>query len=191
MMRNKSFLLVLAVLTLVLAALACNLPGTADSGPAATPIPVTTEAVQAMVTEVIQAATQAAAGGPITLTFTEQQLTSAAALELQNQDQYDVRNIQVRLRDGLVTITGDVNQSGFNLPLKVSMRVTPDANGRVQADVVEANIGPLPLPEAMVSELEQEFNQTLQSELAAAGQNVVVDSISIADGTMVIQAHSQ
>jgi uncharacterized protein YpmS len=189
MMRKKVSLL-FAILALVLAALACNLPGATSQEPAATPIPVSTEAVQAMVTEVAQAATQAAAGGPITLTFTEQQLTSAAALELQNQNDYNVSNIQVRLRDGLVTITGDVSQSGFNLPLKVSMRVTPDASGRVQAEVVEASIGPLPLPESMVTELENQFNQTLQNELANAGNNVVVDSITIADGTMVIQAHS-
>lgn len=189
--HNRKILMVFAILSLVAAGLACNLPGVGSSEPTPTPIPVSTEAVQAMVTEVVMAATQAAAGGPVTLEFTEQQLTSAAALEMENQSEYDVRNIQVRLRNGLIIITGEISQSGFDLPLEVSMRVTPNAQGKPEADVVEASVGPLPLPDNMTTEIEQQFNTMIQAELAATGQNIIVDSITIADGKMTIQAHSQ
>jgi hypothetical protein len=101
-----------------------------------------------------------------------------------------VRNIQVRLRNGLIIITGEVSQSGFDLPMEVSMRVTPNAQGQPEAEVVEASVGPLPLPDAMTSEIEQQFNTMIQAELAGTGKAIVVDSITIADGTMTIQAHT-
>lgn len=187
---RRTFLLVSAILTLILSALACNLP-TGGSKTAPTEIPVSTEAVVQMATQVVAAATQAATGGPIVLEFTEQQLTSAAALELQNQNDYQVQNIQVRLRDGLMTITGDVEQSGFNLPLQIVMRVNPDSRGVPQADVVEASVGPLPIPESMTAQIESSFNQMIQAELSGSGKNIFVDSITIADGKMTILAHTQ
>jgi len=190
MSRKNTVLLVLAILALAGAAIACNLPG-GRSEPTPTPIPVSTQAVEEMATQVVAAATQAATGGPITLVFTEQQLTSAAVLELQNQNEYDVRNIQVGLRGGLIHITGEVSQSGFDLPLSVSMRVTPNAQGKPEAEVVEATVGPLPLPDALTSELEQQFNDTMNAELNANGRDIIVDSITITDGKMTIQAHTQ
>jgi len=188
--RKNQLLLVLVILSLAAAAVACNLPG-GQSEPTPTPIPVSTQAVDDMATQVVAAATQVAAGGPITLEFTEQQLTSAAALELQNQSDYDVRDIQVGLRDGLIHISGQVNQSGFDLPLKVSMRVTPNAQGRLEAEIVDATIGPLPLPDALTSELTQQFNRVMRAELNSNGRDIIVDNISIADGKMTILAHAQ
>ena len=52
-------------------------------------------------------------------------------------------------------------------------------------------IGSRPLPDALVSQLEQRFNEMLRSELDANGNNIVVDSITIADGKMTVQAHTQ
>jgi uncharacterized protein YpmS len=127
----------------------------------------------------------------VTLEFTEQQLTSAAALELQSQNEYDVRNIQVGLRDGLIHITGQVSRSGFDLPLKVSMRVTPNAQGQPVAEVVEATVGPLPLPDSLTGQLTERFNEIMRAELNTNGRAILVDSITIADGKMTIQAHTQ
>jgi uncharacterized protein YpmS len=188
-LKNK-LLLVLAILSLAAAALACNLPG-GQAEPTPTPIPISTQAVGDMATQVVAAATQIAAGGPVTLEFTEQQLTSAAALELQSQNEYDVRNIQVGLRDGLIHITGQVSRSGFDLPLKVSMRVTPNAQGQPVAEVVEATVGPLPLPDSLTGQLTERFNEIMRAELNTNGRAILVDSITIADGKMTIQAHTQ
>lgn len=186
--QNNQLLLVLAILSLIIASLACNFRGSVSTPPP-TPIPVSTQAVQEMATEVVSAATQVAAGQPVTLEFTEQELTSAATLEMQKQNDYQVQNIQVRLRNGMIQITGDVSQSGLNLPLAISLKVTPDANGVPKATVVNAKVGPLPLPQNMTSEIEKNFNDTIESQLAAAGNNLRVDSITIADGKMTIQAH--
>lgn len=191
MRHRHPILLVFTILSLIAASLACNLPTGGSRVAAPTEIPVSTEAVVQIATQVVAAATQVASGGPITLEFTEQQLTSAAALELQNQNDYQVEKIQVRLRDGLMTITGGIVQSGFNLPLQIVMRVNPNSQGIPQADVVEASIGPLPIPDSLSSEIESSFNQMIQAELAASGKNIVVDSITIADGKMTISAHTR
>ena len=82
----------------VLISLACNLPGQVATSQEQKPIPVTTEAVAQAQQQVEQAATQIANNQPITVEFTEEQLTSIAVYSLQSEDNPPLQDPQIRLR---------------------------------------------------------------------------------------------
>jgi hypothetical protein len=189
---KRTLLLVSAILALVISILACNLPGRQNQ---ATPesIPVSSQAVEDLATQIAGAAATAVSGGPIVLEMTEQQLTSAAALELQSQGETRVQDVEVRLREGQIIITGRANQDGFSLPFSATLRLTANAQGLPQTEIVKATIGPLPLPESMTSELTSRFNQMVLAEISSNGNgsSVLIDSITITDGKITIVAHTR
>lgn len=182
---------VLLILSLLLAAmLACNLPSS-SSEPSPTAIPVSTQAVADLATQVVQAASTAQAGGPIVLEMTEAQLTSAAAMELQAQGEESIQNIQVRLRNGQMIVEGTTKQGGFDLPVSIALQPTVDAQGVPKSQVVEASVGPFNLPDSVVNEISARFDQLLTEQLGATSQAIAVDSITIADGKMTVLAHQR
>jgi len=191
LLSKRNVLLVLGILALLVAGLACNLPLRGRSEPTATPIPVTGASVEELATQVASAAATAASGGPIVLEFTEEQLTSAAALELQNAGETGVSGVQVYLRDGVIKITGTASQNGFDLPLTITLRVTADAQGLPHSEVVEAKVGPLSLPQSMIDQFTTSFDQLLTARFSEEAGAVAIDSINIADGKMTIVAHKR
>jgi uncharacterized protein YpmS len=183
--RLRMFLILSLLLTAILA---CKLPGT-TSAPAPTPIPVSTQAVEELATQVVQAASTAQAGGPIILEMTEAQLTSAAALQLQAQGEQSIQNVQVRLQNAQMIISGTTKQGGLDLPVTLVLQPTVDAQGVPKSKVVDAKVGPMSLPESVVNEISSRFDQLLIQQLGATSQAIAVDNITIADGKMTVTAH--
>ena len=89
--------IVLAFLALGLATLACSIFVGGPDYPA-TPIPVSTKAVQSLQTQVQQSVATGTATGTITLNITEEQLTSYLTYYLQSQPNPLVTDPQVQLR---------------------------------------------------------------------------------------------
>ena len=185
--NKRSFLLVLTIVVLVTASLACNLPLRGRKTP--TPIPVNPASVEELATQVAAAASAAVSGDSIVLEFTEEQLTSAAALELQSQGETRLSNLQVFLRDGMIRITGTANQDGFDLPLTITLKATADSQGLPHSEIVEAKVGPLSLPQSIMDQFTAGFDQLLTARFAQEAGDVVIDSITIEDGKMTIVAH--
>jgi uncharacterized protein YpmS len=187
MKLQPKFAILIAITMLVFVSLSCNLPGSRKA-PKPTPIPVSTESVQELEDEIESAIATAQSGGPIELTFTEQQLTSLAATELQSQQDLGIQDVQVHLRNGQIQITGTVEQSGFDLPFNVALTVAVDAQGVPHTSIVDASVGPLPLPHSMQDQLTAQLDQVIASQYA---NNVIVESITIYDGYMTIRGHTQ
>jgi uncharacterized protein YpmS len=187
--KKRSFYLFLALAALILASLACSLPG--GGRPEGTPIPVTTESVEQLRENLEQAAKQAADTGEVDVVIDEPQMTSLVAFELEKQQDFNMTNPQVLLRDGQVQIYADFQQSGVVVPLAIKLNVSTDGQGNPRYDVVEATAGPLPLPDSIVAQLEAQLDAAIASRLSNNGQPLYVDSITVADGTMNIQAHTR
>ncbi len=181
----------LVVLTLLVAGLACNLPLLGRSEPTPTPIPVTGASVEELATQVASAAATAASGGPIVLEFTEEQLTTAAALELQKVWRNRGKRCKVSLRDGQIKITGTASQNGFDLPLTVALQVSVSPQGLPQSEVVEARVGPLSVPQSMIDQFTTGFDQLLNERFSQEAGDISINSITIADGKMTIVAHKR
>lgn len=188
--QRKFSCLLMIIAVLLAAMLACNLPGR-STAPQDTPIPVSSEAVVQLETQVVQAVATVQAGGPIVLEMTEQQLTSAATLELQDQDEQQFRNMQIRLRDGLVIISGTTTQSGFDLPVSVKVRLSVTDDGRPKSVIEEATVGPFDLPDSIVSKISTQVEQELFLQMGGSFDTMAIDSIVIADGKITVTAHQR
>jgi len=172
---------------LLLATLSCNLVNLARFGSTETPqVPVSSQSVDQLVTNLEDARATAAAGGIVTIVLTEEQLTSLAALEMQNSGSTEIENIQIRLRDGLVKITGRVNESGLSLNAAIDVKINIDEQGKPYSQVVSAKVGPFPIPEDMLNQLTAQLDKYLLDQISTSGKQLVVEKISIDDGKMTV-----
>jgi uncharacterized protein YpmS len=169
-----------------MAILSCNLPGRSVEP---TPIPVSTESVQQLEEEILSAAATAQSGGSVELTFTEQQLTSLAATQLESQPDVPVKDIQVHLRNGQVEITGSAERSGLDLPFSVTLTISVDAQGVPRSSIIDASVGPLPVPQSILDQITARLDEIIVSQYASNGNDIVVDSITIYEGYMTIKGH--
>jgi hypothetical protein len=183
-MRVKNRLLVI-LLVLGLASLACNLSLGAPETPAP-PIPVTTEAVEELEEELQDAYGQAQQGEPVTLTIDEAQLTSLVAFELEKREEESVKNPQVYLRDGQVQVFGTVDYQGVEADASIFLNVNVDAQGKPDFAVSSAYFGPFPIPDDLVAEIEANLDQAFSEQINSMSPNLRIESIEIADGAMTI-----
>lgn len=184
----RSVLLVLAVL--LLAGLACNFPTQQASQPQEQ-IPVSTEAVQNLEEALATAAVTAQSGQPVTITMTEEQLTSLVALELQSQESPMLQEPQVFLRDGQITVTGKVQQSGLTAPLTLVLDVGVDPQGQLVYQVVSGSLGPFPIPETTLDDLTQQLNRVMSGYIGAETENVLVEDVQIANGSLTLTGRTR
>lgn len=177
--------LLILLTALVAASLACNYPG---SGASTTPEPVVISSQEvANLEQNLQAAeATAASGGPISLVITEGQLTSLAALELQEIKEPLIEEIQILLRDEQIQVSAKITQSGISARLKLALTVSIGADGLPKTHAVSASLGPIPVPESLLTQLTDEIDRILAAQLRQNGQAVTVQSISINDGVMAV-----
>jgi hypothetical protein len=190
---SKSLLVpaTLILAALIAASLACNMPGFRQSPDAQLdPIPVTTQAAGQLEDDIEGAAEDLLNGRPFTLTIHEAQLTSAANLELRALQEAQVQNLQIYLRDGQVKMFGDVIRDGLTLPFSISVRVYA-LNGNVAYEILDAKVGPIPLPQSILDELEAQLDQFILAQLGSGTAGVVIQQVSIANGVMTISGHAR
>lgn len=186
MKRTSFWRLTLALFSLLVVSLACNLFAKTEPTPVVT-IPVSTQAVESLEKDLQQAGKQINSSGQTTLTIDEAQLTSLVAFELQKQETPIFQDPQIYLRDGQIKILGKVQQGDVELALTVS--VTSD--GRPDYKLVSAKIGPLPLPDAMVQGLSDQLDSAFKSNIDPQMDDIYIDKITIGDGVMTIQGHTR
>ena len=188
-MRKYQLLLILA--TLIFTSLACNLPGA--RGPKVTqpePIAVTTEAASQLEDNVEEAAGAVLGGAPFTLTIDEAQATLAVSLKLQSIQEPSIKDLQIYLRDGQIQVFGDVVRDGLNLPVSFAARVFA-SQGSLAYEILDARVGPFPLPESFVDELEAQLDQFILNQLSPNMRDIVIEDITIAGGVMTITGHAR
>ncbi len=189
MFNRRKRVIFMTVIALILSTLACSL--VSPTAPPPTPTPISTAEYRAMETEVQSAAATAAAGGKVHLVFTEGQLTAAANTELQKQGETRIKNLQIGLDAGLLNLSGLVNQSGLDLPLTISMKITVDDQGKPHTQVVSGKVGMFGLPDNMLKQITDQVDQMITSQLQANGGNVFIESLTIDKGKIDIVAQAK
>jgi len=183
-MLQHKFYLFPAVSALLLAVLACNLPGAASPGAE----PAATKNLPPVETQIAAAIQTAQSGGRVTLELNESQLTALANRELLSQGETEISDVRVRLAGGLMKFTGQVEQNGLGLPLAVSVQVGSDAQGRLHTRAVEGKLGPFAAPQSQLDQLSSQIDALLQAQLAAYAGSLFVEHISIDNGLLTITA---
>jgi hypothetical protein len=142
----------------------------------------------ALETEVNSAAATAVAGGKVHLEFTEGQLTAAANTELQKQGETRIKDVQIGLNAGILSLSGLVNQNNFEMPLTISMKITVDDQGKPHTQIVSGKVGMFALPDDMLKQITDQVDLMITSQLQANGGNLFIESLTIDKGKLDIVA---
>jgi uncharacterized protein YpmS len=177
----------LALAALLLASLACNLPGLNSEG--------SNGADQALLetASALEPSNQNSpqAGERVTITITEGQLNAIVQQAIENDPTQTVNGLQLRLQSGEVALSGTVVQEGLRLPLQIILAISPDGQGGLNYQVSSANVGPLPLPQSMRSQIENMLNQGLDDPVRQMTNNIFIEEITIGDGVLNVVGRTQ
>jgi uncharacterized protein YpmS len=149
------------------------------------PIPVSTQAAGDMIKEVQSAIETANNGGKVQIVITETQMTSLVALELLSIQEPKIQDIQIRLQNGQIQLNGKVLQNNITFPFNVVAEINVNNNGQPSTNILSAKLGPLPIPQSLLDEITSKIDQMIITEIFSSN-NVVVESISIANGAITI-----
>jgi uncharacterized protein YpmS len=173
------------VLALSLAGLACGsgLGVGAPTAPASA-IPVSTEAAGELEDLWTNAIKNAGPNGEVTVVMTEEQLTSYVAVKLAEEPDVPITDVQIFLRDGQMTLTGNAKVGALTAPATMAIDVTVDEDGKLAVEITDADFGPVPVPSSMLDSLNDSLQESLTNELTIDSTQVTIQSIAIADGKM-------
>jgi hypothetical protein len=174
----------------MLISLACNISFWRTATPEYV-IPVTTEAVESLEETAQWVFQEAQTSGEINLVISEAQLTSIFTFELEERVPGMVNNMQLFLRDGQIQMTGDISSESISAPVKAILEVRVDPLGRPILNVLSANIGPLPVPGDLVSEVEAIINQAFQNQIKSMAPEMFIEKIVIENGKMAITGRAK
>ena len=184
--RNQKLTRLGLLLSLLLFTLACTIHLGGPEYPD-TPIPVSTEAVEALQEEVKAAMEAATENGVVTLTVSETQLTSFLAFKLASQETPLFTNPQVYLRDEQMKIYGQVQKGSFVANIAITVSVGVDEKGQPEIKITEADFGPFPVPEGLTESLSAFVKEAYAGAIGPAATGFRLEAIAIGEGFMVLQ----
>jgi hypothetical protein len=184
-MKSSKFPLLICVLALALAILACtmNIGGPDYPTPA---IPISTEAVGELQSSLETAVAAGAISGQVTLIFTEPQLTSYLNYKLQHQTKPLITNPQVYLRDGQLQIYGTALKGYFEATARLVLTAEVDERGQLKIELSSADFGPFPVPEGLKEIITATIQEAYAGALGPVATGFRLKSVNISDGTMTI-----
>lgn len=124
--------------------------------------------------------------GQVTLIVTEEQLTSFLRSRLAAQDQTAFSQPTIQLEDGLIRTFGTVEQDFAKAQVLVEIEVAITDQGEPSFEIVSAEFGPLPLPDAIKNSIESLITEAFSGSIGPYLTGIRLQSIAITDGEMAI-----
>jgi hypothetical protein len=186
MKNKKTFLSIFLVL--IFAALACNAGINPPAIPTGLPsIPTLDPNLSDKFEEEWQKSlVEALATGNFEVTITEGQLTEFVNRKNSENPNSALSNIQVFLRDGQIQLYSAAENETGSATLQITASVSVNADGKLQADVISAQLGPFPVPEQMLEGLSNTLNDALSGQGTEASGTLQIETVEISDGFMTI-----
>lgn len=168
---------------------ACSLGVQKTSTPVPTDTPTPTEEgeltapeIEATVASAISVETS---GNSFTISMTEEQILSLANTNLASDSGINVQNLQVSLQNGVIELSGQVKQV-ITLDVHVVARPVLDDAGGVSVELVSVDFGGMTAPDSIKESISTTLNDAINSQLSKIGDQVVIESIEIADGKITV-----
>jgi uncharacterized protein YpmS len=178
----RQFLVILVVLSIV--SLACNLGSSGVISPAQ-PTPTSPSPPLSLEEALNSAVDEAKESGRFNLTLDESQFTTTLQDEIQDRDDIPLQDARVRLQDGQMEVLGTVIRQGIKLNARAVLEPQVDAQHRLHFNLVSASLGPFPLPEEMVRDLESSINRIVSRQIDAKTEDIAFDGIIVYDDVIV------
>ncbi len=181
-----------ALLALIVAALACSLPvgGPERPGPA---IPVSEEAAARAERAVETALEAAAQTRSLTLTLTQEEVTSWVVLRaeeyaLQIGERVPLENLQIYLDDNAIRLYGDYDDHGVAARALVTIVPAVTTAGLIDATVTAAQVGPVTLSDADLQKINQAVQDNLRALMARLEGRYRIIGLLVDGGTVTVSA---
>lgn len=185
-MKYKKYSLPLFIFILMLASMACNVFIGGPEYPTQA-VPVSTNEVQTMQTQIADAFTAGAQSGVITLKITESQLTSLIAEKMRAQESPPFTDPQILLRDGQLKIYGKIAQGSFTANMLIAANVGIDpVTAAPKVEIVTADFGPFPAPEGLNAAINAVVAEAFTGSIGPVALGFRLELITIADGVMTM-----
>jgi uncharacterized protein YpmS len=183
-MSGKKPIIVFTIL-LILAGLACSLPGRAASTPTPVPTLIPTVDPQALADQLATASAEFDKTGLVNLTFSEQQITTFVAQALAKQPDIPFSEPQVSLQNGQITLNAKVVVG--KISGKGTLVFEPLVeDGKMNISVLSAKFGAIPFPSSALEQITRTINQNISDYITVEGRSVQIESITIENGTMTV-----
>lgn len=124
----------------------------------------------------------AAGSGRLTLLLTENQVTSYLALRLAEEEDPLLSSPQVYLRDGAIQIHGRTHQGIFAADVLISVAPTLEEDGTISFDVTSADVGPLPVPDALRESVSAMLTEAFTSPLGSLATGFRITTLVVSGG---------
>lgn len=188
MARAKFLQMILVLLVLAITSLACNLPSRNGAIPP-TAVPMS-EAEAGQLEESLKA-TLANPEGEVTLTITQQQINAYMISQFVSQGDQIISDPVVVLTDNQIELYGKLVQRGLSVNTKMVFQARVDLNGNPKLDVISIDLGGLPAPDSLISQIETLVDGILVNYLETDSTRFKVTSITIGEGQMTVTGTSQ
>ena len=185
-MKHKyNFYVLIALLAMILATLACTIFVGGPEYPAQ-PIPVSTEAVLSLEEQIKAAILAGQESGSVTLLINEAQLTSYLAFKLQTDQESLLTDPQVTLREGKMQVYGKTQQGIFAANMGITLTIGVDEQGKSKLEISSIDFGPFPVPEGLNEAMTAAIQETFTGSLGPVATGFRLETITIADGVMTV-----
>ena len=181
---------ILAVVTLLAALLACTINvGGPDYPPSA--IPISTEAVAQLQQNIQTAVAAGVDNGQVTLVFTEAELTSYLYYYLERQPNPLFTNPQVYLQENQIRIHGTAVQGNLQAYIYIVLTASADEQGGLKIELTSGDFGPLPVPDELNTAMTAIIMEAYTGVLGPVATGLRLESIVIANGTMIMTGRTK
>ena len=184
----RNLILTLAVAALALSSWACNAAGSRFPVPSHTVSP-SAEGLQSF-KDKWRNLSIATPNGPFTITFSEVELTSAVDAALQEAqadgESVPVENLQVFLRDGTITVYGQVHYDPLTVTGQVGLVPSITSDGLVALTPASVDFGPLEVDEAVLDGLVARLERSINEPIQSSPLKIALSDIIVADGQITI-----
>lgn len=190
-MQKVQFRLLMILLVLLAAGLACNMPSTSSPTLPPTAVPMTTEEQQALQNQIEATLANPGPSGDVTLTITQQQLNAYLSAQMQNQQDQSITDPSVVLTNGHMEVYGKVSQNNLSAVAKIVLQPRVDEQGNVKLDVVSINLGPFPVPDAFKSKVQGLADNMLNDYIHQNNGQFKVKTVTVNEGSLTVTGAPQ
>jgi hypothetical protein len=191
MHTHRKLLSILVIL--FLSALACQVDvGGPEAERPDVAIPVSTEAVSTMKDAWQVAFDSAEQTGSVTITLTEQQLTSFLHFRLAEQESPLLTDPQVYLRDNALQVFGTANTGNVTATVRMVINATVNEETGLPAfELTAVDFGPIPVPTGLLDSITTALNEAFTGQFGPVATGLRVEGIVITEGLMVISGRTK
>ena len=170
---------------LIVASIACQIDVGGPNAPG-NPIPVQGDEADALAQRWKHVIENAGENGEIMIIIDEAQMTCFIQQRIAENENPVIQNPQVFLRDGTIQVFGTTEQSILSAQVLLSIEPVLNENGELVFNILNADIGPLPIPDLLTATMATMLTEALTGTLGSYATGIKITSIAISEGELAL-----